>query len=114
MRLTRSFRHALSGLVFMFQSQANARIHLAAAIFVGAAGVFFGLERGEWLWIALAIGLVWAAEAMNTAFEFLCDVVSPTHSEAVRRAKDIAAGAVVITAVVAVIIGTVIFLPYIF
>ncbi|MCP5038610.1 MAG: diacylglycerol kinase family protein [Rhodobacteraceae bacterium] len=111
-RLIRSFGFALNGLVYLLRSQANARIHLAAALVTITAGVVLGLDRDDWLWLVLAIGLVWAAEAMNTAFEYLCDVVSPQHSEAVKRAKDIAAGAVVITAVLAVIIGCFIFLPH--
>ncbi len=108
----RSVGFALDGLRFMLASQHNARVHLAIAVIVVAVGFLTDLARADWLWILLMIGLVWFAEAMNTAFEHLCDVVSPQFSEDVRRAKDVAAGAVLICAILAVITGLVIFLPY--
>lgn len=66
----------------------------------------------EWCWIILAIAIVWTAEALNTAFEFLADVASPEFHPTVRDAKDVAAGAVLVTAIASAIIGTVIFLPH--
>ena len=108
----RSIRFALDGLCFMLKTQHNARVHLALAVITVILGLASGIARGDWLWIFLMIGLVWFAEAMNTAFEHLCDVVSPQFSEDVRRAKDVAAGAVFICACLAVITGLMIFLPY--
>lgn len=70
-RLMRSFGHALAGLVHMLHSEANARIHVGIAILVVAGGVLFGLGADEWRWLVLAVGLVWAGEAINTAFEYL-------------------------------------------
>jgi diacylglycerol kinase (ATP) len=67
----------------------------------------------DWRWLALAIVLVWFAEAMNTAFEHLCDVVSPEFHASVKTSKDIAAGAVLICATGAATLGVSIFLPYI-
>ncbi len=108
----RSFRHALSGLGFMLRTQHNAWLHAVVTVLVVAAGLVLGLNLADWKWLLLTIALVWAAEAMNTAFEHLCDVVSPEHDESVQRAKDIAAGAVLICAVGAVAMGAVIFGPY--
>jgi len=108
----RSFGHAFSGLGFMLKTQHNARIHLAASALVTAAGVWVGLSFYDWRWIVLAIGFVWVAEAINTAFEHLCDVVQPEFHVSVKAAKDVAAGAVLVAAFAAVIIGLLVFLPY--
>jgi diacylglycerol kinase (ATP) len=67
---------------------------------------------GRWCWIILAISIVWTAEALNTAFEFLADAASPEFHPLVRDAKDVAAGAVLITAGAAAVIGGIVFWPY--
>jgi len=79
---------------------------------VVGAGFFFHLSGWEWCWIVLALSIVWTAEALNTAFEFLADAASPNFHPLVRDAKDVAAGAVLITAIAASIIGAIIFWPY--
>ena len=79
---------------------------------VVGAGLFFQLSRGEWCWIVLAIAIVWTAEALNTAFEFLADAATPNFHPVVRDAKDVAAGAVLVTAIAAAIIGLIIFWPH--
>lgn len=107
----RSFGFALRGLGFVVRTQPNARIHLAAAAAVVLAGLGFGIAREDWLWIASAIALVWFAEATNTAFEHLCDAVSPEFHPAVEKAKDVAAGAVLICAGYAVVVGLFVFVP---
>lgn len=66
----------------------------------------------DWRWIVLAIGIVWVAELVNTAFEHLCDVVQPEFHVSVKTAKDVAAGAVLVAAVAALLIGLLVFLPY--
>jgi len=106
-----SFGHALRGLGELVATQHNARIHAAASGLVLALGFGFGLSAGEWLAIALAIASVWSAEAMNTAFEALCDVVSPDQHPLVRRAKDVAAGAVLASAIGAAVVGLIVFAP---
>lgn len=108
----RSFGYAFRGLGFMLRTQHNAWIHLIATGAVVAAGVGVNLSFHDWRWIVLAVGFVWAAEIVNTAFEHLCDVVQPEFHVSVRAAKDVAAGAVLVAAVVAVIIGALVFLPY--
>lgn len=95
----------------MLRSQHNAWIHALATICVLAAGAVFGVSRVEWLAITLAIVAVWSAEALNTAFESLCDVASPEFHPMVERAKDVAAGSVLIAAAGAVVIGLLIFCP---
>lgn len=109
----RSLRYAFIGIWVMISSQHNAWIHAAATIIVITAGFFFGLAKAEWCWIILAVISVWTAEALNTAFEFLTDVASPEFHPVAGKAKDVAAGAVLITAIGAVVIGLLIFGPYV-
>ncbi len=90
----KSFTHAFAGFAFMLRTQHNAWLHLIATTGVVAAGFALQVSADDWRWLIAAIGLVWLAEAINTAFEHLCDVVSPEFHESVKRAKDIAAGAV--------------------
>ncbi|MBI1210201.1 MAG: diacylglycerol kinase family protein [Alphaproteobacteria bacterium] len=107
----RSIRHALAGLGLMLRTQHNAWIHLGATIVVVAMGLFLGLTTEAWLALILAIVIVWIAEALNTAFELLCDVASPDFHPLVKAAKDVAAGAVLLSAIAAAVVGTIVFLP---
>ena len=109
----RSFRHAIRGVLRMLRCQHNAWIHAAATVGGVGAGLWFQVSRADWCWIVLAISIVWTAEALNTAFEFLADAASPEFHPLVRDAKDVAAGAVLITALAAAIIGAIIFWPYV-
>jgi diacylglycerol kinase (ATP) len=97
----------------MIQYQHNAWIHAFATAAVVIAGLIFELSRWEWCWIVLAISTVWTAEALNTAFEFLADAASPSFHPIVRDAKDVAAGAVLLTAIGAIVIGALVFWPHI-
>lgn len=108
-----SFKYAFRGIGQFFIHTHNARIHLAATLIVLIAGGFFDLSMPEWLFLIVAIGMVWVAEAMNTAIEFLVNLVSPGYSKLAGTIKDIAAGAVLIAAICAAIIGIFIFLPHI-
>ena len=108
----RSIRCAIVGIRVMISSQKNAWIHAAATLSVVAVSFSFGLTKAEWCWIILAIISVWTAEALNTAFEFLTDVASPEFHPVAANAKDVAAGAVLITAVGSVLIGLLILGPY--
>ena len=96
----------------MLCSQQNAWIHSLATVFVVIFGIHFNLTKFEWCWIVLAAISVWTAEALNTAFEFLTDVASPEYHPLAGKAKDVAAGAVLITAIGAVLIGLLIFGPH--
>jgi diacylglycerol kinase (ATP) len=107
----RSFKHASRGLWAMVKSQQNAWIHALATVVVVSLGFALGCARAEWCLIVLAIMAVWTAEALNTAFEFLADVASPEYHPLVKKAKDVAAGAVLVSALGSVIIGVLIFGP---
>lgn len=109
----RSFGHALEGMATLLKTQHNAWLHLLATGLVGLAAAMLGVSASDWRWLVVAITLVWAAEAMNTAVEFLCDVVSPQYAPAVKGAKDIAAGGVLITALGAAAIGVLTLWPYV-
>lgn len=108
-----SFVHALSGLGFMLRTQHNAWLHLAATLMVVAAALFLGVSLEDWRWLVVAMVTVWVAESFNTAVEHVCDVVSPGYSVSVKRAKDIAASAVLVCAAGAVFVGVVTLWPYV-
>jgi diacylglycerol kinase (ATP) len=105
--------YALEGLVALVRTQANARIHLAATLGVVALGIAVRLAAWEWVSIILAITIVWMAEALNTALEFACDVVTREVHPLIKAAKDIAAGAVLAAASGATLVGAIVFLPHI-
>ena len=96
----------------MLTTQHNAWIHAAATVLVVLAGLTFGITATEWTAIILAILAVWIAEALNTALELLADATSPDHHPLVEKAKNVAAGAVLISAIGAVAIGILILGPY--
>lgn len=106
-----SFRYAARGLATMLSSQHNARIHGLATIVAVLLGLGLDIRPGEWAAVALAIVAVWTAEALNTAFEALCDVASPEFHPLVERAKDVAAAAVLIAALGAVAVACLVFGP---
>lgn len=103
--LSGSFRNALRGVSHSVRTQRNARIHLAAALAVVALAAWLGVPRLEWAVLVLAMGLVVVAEMLNTALEALADAVCPDHRPLVGVAKDVAAGAVLVSAVVAALVG---------
>ncbi len=110
--LARSFAHAFEGLRTLLATQRNARIHAVAAAGAVMLGVLADLTRPEWGAILLAIALVWVAEALNTALEFLADAAVPDVHPLVKKAKDVAAAGVLVAAVVAAVIGVLIFRPH--
>jgi len=110
-KLLRSFGFAFTGMYELIKSEQNARIHLFISICVVIAGFLFCISASEWCIVALCIGLVFAAEAFNTVFEKLADHLFPQKHETARLAKDIAAGAVLFSALMAVVCGLIIFLP---
>ena len=110
----RSFRHAIDGIILMLRSQHNAWLHAVASLTVLVFGIFCHLSARGFCWLVIAIMSVWTAEALNTALEFLVDVASPEFHPLAKKAKDVAAGAVLISAVGSVIIALLIFGPHIF
>ena len=108
----RSFKFAFVGMWIMLKSQHNAWVHACATIGVVVTGVVVGVSSAEWCWLVLAIMAVWTAEALNTAFELLADVSSPGFHPLVKHSKDVAAGAVLISAIGAAVIGFLVFGPH--
>jgi diacylglycerol kinase (ATP) len=106
-----SFRHAWRGLRTLVASQHNARIHLVATCAAIALALLMGISRLEWCAIVVAIVMVWTAEALNTALESLCDVASPEFHPLIEKSKDVAAGAVLASAIGAAVIGLLVFGP---
>jgi len=110
----KSFTHAFRGLRILLKTQHNSWIQLVLAGVVVFLGIIFAISAIEWILLILAIGLVLAAEAFNTAFEIDIDLTSPTYHPYARDTKDVAAGAVLITSIMAIVIGLIIFLPKFF
>ncbi len=108
-----SFGFAFKGLRYLLVTQHNARIHLVATILIIAAAFYFRLAAAEWILLLIVVGMVWAAEAINTALELLIDLVSPQKHPLAGHAKDVAAAAVLITAIIAALVGVILFAPHI-
>ena len=106
-----SFKYAFRGIGFMIQTQHNAWIHLIATIIVIFLGVTLKVSLTEWCLLIFAIGMVLSSELFNTSIEFLTDLLSPEYQKKASLAKDIAAGAVLISAIASAIIGLIVFLP---
>lgn len=106
-----SLRYAARGLVYALSSQRNMKIHLIATLLVIVAGLFFGLSRVEWSLIALTITAVWAAEILNSSVEEIVDLVSPQFNVRAGQAKNLGAGAVLVTALGAIFVGIAVFGP---
>ena len=106
-----SFKNAWRGVTVFVRQEHNAWIHCAMTVLVIIAGLLFHISTDEWIAVFFAIGLVLAAEAVNSAIERLSDVVQPEKDDRIRDVKDISAGAVLICAVTAAIIGIIVFLP---
>ncbi|MCB9447143.1 MAG: diacylglycerol kinase family protein [Flavobacteriales bacterium] len=106
-----SFRYAFAGIKALIRDEHNARIHLVATLCAVAAGFYFRISSFEWMAVAIAVGLVFITEAINTAIEQLADVVSPGKNDRIGRIKDIAAAAVLLSAITAAVIGLIVFGP---
>jgi len=109
-----SFKYAFQGLGHVLKAEHNFVVHLTAAIAVIALGAILHISKAEWLIVVLCIGLVLITEILNTAIEWLVDLVSPQRNEKAGKIKDIAAASVLIAAIVALAAGIVVFVPYIF
>ncbi|MFH1120425.1 MAG: diacylglycerol kinase family protein [Bacteroidota bacterium] len=109
--LKKTFRDAFRGIYLTFLTERNSRIHLSIAILVTVSGFFFKIGLTKWMILLLLFAMVISAEMINTAIEKLADISEPNTNEKVREVKDIAAGAVLWTSIVSVIIGIIIFVP---
>lgn len=110
-RFRRAVSHAAAGLKAAFVSERHIRIHCAIALLAIVAGLLLSLSASEWLWILLCIALVIGAELFNTALEALTDLATPDYHPLAKKAKDVAAGAVVLCVLFAIVAGLLIFLP---
>ena len=110
-KFIRGFRYAYQGLIYAFSTQINFRVHVFSAAIAVLLGVYFELSHSEWIWIASAILLVLIVELLNTAIEVLVDLVSPDYHPKAGIVKDVSAGAVLLTAMFAVMVGLLIFVP---
>jgi len=107
-----SFGHAIQGIAYLIKYEGNFCVHIIATTIVTAAGLFFNISKFEWLILIITICIVMLAEAMNTAIEKLSDHVSDgNYHENIKKVKDVGAGAVLIAAIAAVIVGIIIFIP---
>ncbi len=109
--IAKAFEHAFNGMGYFISHDRNGKIHFALAVLVAVAAFFFKLSATEWCILLLCTGLVISLEMMNHAIENLCDVVHEAHHPLIKIAKDVAAAAVLWSAIISVIIGLLIFIP---
>ena len=107
----KSFRYAIRGIYVFIKTQPNAWVHLVGALIAIFLGIYLKINEGEWLSLIIVTGLVLITEAFNTAIEFDIDLTSPEYHPYARDTKDVAAGAVLISVILASIAGLIIFLP---
>ncbi len=101
----KSFRYAVNGLKLLVLREHNARIHVLATVIAILGGFFLKVGSMEWIVILIVIAIVFIAELFNTALEHLCDFVKPEYNQVIKEVKDLAAGAVLVSAMLAVTIG---------
>jgi diacylglycerol kinase len=106
-----AFRYAWQGIDYMLRTQVNAWIQIGIAAIVLAVGLAFGLSAVEWCVVVLAMAAVWISEALNTALEAVVDLASPERHPLAGRAKDVAAGSVLVAVAAAAMVGLLIFGP---
>ncbi len=111
MKLLRSFGYALAGIRSCFGSEPNFRIHSVATVVVLILSIVCNISTNEWIAVCFCIAFVVSMEMLNTAIEKLCDVVHKEIHPGIKKVKDIAAGAVLVSALFSLITGSLIFLP---
>ncbi|MEH7379913.1 diacylglycerol kinase family protein [Bacillus sp. JJ1533] len=111
-RFIKSFSYAFQGLREAFLSERNLQIHFVFSVIVVICGLLFQITKVEWMVILLLIGGMFSIELMNTAVEKVVDLVTSEFHPLAKKAKDIAAGAVLFYAIISAIVGVIIFLPY--
>ncbi|PWJ42119.1 undecaprenol kinase [Sediminitomix flava] len=109
-----SFKYAFKGIYFLLKEEHNARIHLVASLFVVILGFYFRIKAAEWQWLIFSISFVFVVEALNTCIENLADFIHLDQHPQIGKIKDIAAAAVLISAIGAALIGLIIFIPYLY
>lgn len=104
-----SFKWAFNGFKILYSEETNAKIHLIATVIVVCLGIFFEISRYEWIAILIVVGMVISAEIINTSIEHLADFVSKEKRPAIKKVKDLAAAAVLFNAIIAALVGIIIF-----
>ena len=112
-RRAASFGYAFRGVVAALRSEIHLQFHALATVVVAGLGFYFQLSALEWALVALAVGLVWSLELANTAVEAVVNLVSPEYHPLAGRAKDVAAGAVLVGAIAALVVGVLVFWPHV-
>lgn len=107
-----SSKHAIKGIWTILKNERNFRIQLVIALAVVALGAILQISRMDWLAVSFLIALVLVSEAFNSVIEAVCDTVSKDYRVNIKYAKDVSAGAVLVSSILSVILGLVIFLPY--
>ncbi|MBM3159791.1 MAG: diacylglycerol kinase family protein [Bacteroidetes bacterium] len=111
-RVINSFIPALVGLRFLVKNENNFKFHILAFGLIICCGFFLGINRFEWLFLVLSAGMVFVAEGINTAIEKTADEIDLKRNPHIKRIKDISSAAVLLAALFSVLVGTIIFFPY--
>ncbi|MBO7625655.1 MAG: diacylglycerol kinase family protein [Bacteroidales bacterium] len=107
----KSFSYAFAGLRVLFREEHNARIHAVAAVLAVAMGFLFRISPMEWIAVVIVIGMVFAAEIINSSIERTADFVKAERDDRKRDIKDLGAAAVLVCAIAAAVVGIIIFIP---
>ena len=107
----KSFTYAFKGIFYMMRTQHNFWIQIIIGLLAIFLGFVFNISLFEWVLVILSCGIVLTAETFNSAIETLADTVNPNHDPKIGLVKDLAAGAVLISAIAAAIVGLIIFIP---
>ena len=106
-----SFKYAFEGWYYVLRTQRNAWLHMGATVLVILGGLLLDLSKPDWISILLVIGMVWIAEFLNTALEIIVDLASPEKHPYAKAGKDVGAAAVLIAAIIAIVVGLLVFIP---
>ena len=110
-KIRNSFKYAIEGICTSFKTERNMKIHIFIMILVIIAGIILKINKSEWIICIILFAIVIASELFNTSIETIVDMVMPEKNEKAKIAKDVSAGAVLVVAIGAAIIGLVIFVP---
>lgn len=110
-RILKSFGYAFQGLKTLTNEESNSWVHILFTSCIIIAGFVFQISSCEWIAVVFAIGFVLVTEIVNTAIENICDFISPARHESIKRIKDLSAAAVLVSAITALVVGLIIFIP---
>ena len=106
------FKYALNGLLDILKNEKNMKIHFLAFVIVIICGIYFKIKGFEWVLILFSVSLVFITEIINTALERIVNIISPDFNKSAGQIKDLSAASVLIAAITSVIIGAIVFIPY--